>query len=202
MRSSSPGWSFAAGPRGSLRRTANSRCRDRTHSPAIPSTWAVSLIGAGAAVAGGRLWIGLLFLAFFIWAYRGPMAREGRQAGGALRRRLQALPQCRSRLPATGDAVPSTGGNRPRPDPLLPCPLRAATANGKRRWEGRPRWGCWRSRRPASSGSRHPLIGNGPTGPWLQPPPVRGRSTPYSRTPSPPPPPGAASVPPGHCPSP
>ena len=34
------------------------------------------VIGAGAAVAGGRIWIGLVFLAFFIWAYRGAMARE------------------------------------------------------------------------------------------------------------------------------
>lgn len=34
------------------------------------------VIGAGAVVAGGRAWIGVVFLAFFICAYRGPMARE------------------------------------------------------------------------------------------------------------------------------
>ena len=34
------------------------------------------VIGMGAAVAGGRVWIGAVFLAFFIWAYRGPLARE------------------------------------------------------------------------------------------------------------------------------
>lgn len=34
------------------------------------------VIGVGATVAGGRIWIGLVFLAFFIWTYRGTMARE------------------------------------------------------------------------------------------------------------------------------
>lgn len=34
------------------------------------------VIGVGAAFAGGRTWIGAVFLAFFIWAYRGTMARE------------------------------------------------------------------------------------------------------------------------------
>ena len=34
------------------------------------------VIGAGAVVAGGRLWIGAVFLAFFAWTYREKMARE------------------------------------------------------------------------------------------------------------------------------
>ena len=34
------------------------------------------VIGTGAVVAGGRLWIGAVFLAFFVWAYRDKMTRE------------------------------------------------------------------------------------------------------------------------------
>ncbi len=32
--------------------------------------------GIGGAVAGGRLWFGLLFVAFFAWMYGGTMTRE------------------------------------------------------------------------------------------------------------------------------
>ncbi len=39
------------------------------------------VIGVGAAVAGGRIWIGVVFLAFFIWAYRGTMVRETGRLG-------------------------------------------------------------------------------------------------------------------------
>lgn len=34
------------------------------------------VIGAGAVVAGGRPWIGAVFLAFYAWAYREAMTRE------------------------------------------------------------------------------------------------------------------------------
>ena len=60
------------------------------------------VIGVGAAVAGGRIWIGVVFLAFFIWAYRGPMAREGARLeerfGEAYRRYRGAVPAFLPRL--------------------------------------------------------------------------------------------------------
>ena len=60
------------------------------------------VIGVGAAVAGGRVWIGLVFLAFFIWAYRRPMVREsGRlegRFGEAYRRYRDAVPAFLPRL--------------------------------------------------------------------------------------------------------
>ena len=34
------------------------------------------VIGVGAVVAGGRLWIGAVFLAFFVWTYGAKMTRE------------------------------------------------------------------------------------------------------------------------------
>ena len=34
------------------------------------------LIGTGAVIAGGRLWLGLVFLAYFVWIYGSTMARE------------------------------------------------------------------------------------------------------------------------------
>ena len=34
------------------------------------------VIGVGAVVAGGRLWIGAVFLAFYVWAYGEKMTRE------------------------------------------------------------------------------------------------------------------------------
>ena len=60
------------------------------------------VIGVGAAVAGGRIWIGVVFLGFFIWAYRGPMAREGARLeerfGEAYRRYRGAVPAFLPRL--------------------------------------------------------------------------------------------------------
>ena len=34
------------------------------------------LIGTGAGIAGGRPWLGLVFLAYFAWVYGSTMARE------------------------------------------------------------------------------------------------------------------------------
>ena len=34
------------------------------------------VVGIGGAVAGGRLWFGLFFVAFFAWMYGGTMTRE------------------------------------------------------------------------------------------------------------------------------
>ena len=88
------------------------------------------VIGAGAAVAGGRLWIGLLFLAFFIWAYRGPMAREGRRLeehfGDAYRRYRNAVPAF----------LPRVTRYRP-PAETVPVPTRFSLARygRNREWE-------------------------------------------------------------------
>ena len=60
------------------------------------------VIGVGAGVAGGRIWIGLVFLAFFIWAYRGAMARESdrleERFGEGYRRYRHAVPAFVPRL--------------------------------------------------------------------------------------------------------
>ena len=60
------------------------------------------VIGGGAAVAGGRMWMGAVFLAFFAWAYRRTMAREsGRleeRFGEGYRRYRNAVPPFLPRL--------------------------------------------------------------------------------------------------------
>ena len=88
------------------------------------------IIGVGAAVAGGRIWIGLLFLAFFIWAYRGPMARENDRLeehfGEAYRRYRDAVPAFLPRVPPY----------RPPPE-TAPVPTRFSLARyvRNREWE-------------------------------------------------------------------
>lgn len=60
------------------------------------------VIGGGAAVAGGRMWIAVIFLAFFVCAYRGTMAHErGRleaRFGEEYRRYRAAVPPFLPRL--------------------------------------------------------------------------------------------------------
>lgn len=54
------------------------------------------VIGAGGVVAGGTLWFGLLFLAFFAWMYGKTMTRESRaladRFGAAYRHYRDAVP--------------------------------------------------------------------------------------------------------------
>ena len=135
------------------------------------------VIGVGAAVAGGRIWIGVVFLAFFIWAYRGPMAREGARLeerfGEAYRRYRGAVPAFLPRLtPYRPTAAPTA----------VPTRFSLARYVRNREWEA----ALGRGGRDGASGPQ----GGGPprvTGLAIGPLP-------------PPPPPGAASVPPGHCP--
>lgn len=88
------------------------------------------VIGAGAVVAGGRIWIGVAFLAFFALAYRETMAREvGRLAerfGDGYRRYRDAVPAFLPRLTPY----------RPPPD-TAPAPTRFSLAryNRNREWE-------------------------------------------------------------------
>ena len=87
-------------------------------------------IGTGAAVAGGRIWIGLVFLAFFIWAYRGPMARES----GRLEERFGDAYRCyRDAVPAF---LPRVTPYRPSTD-TGPVAMRFSLARyvRNREWE-------------------------------------------------------------------
>ena len=60
------------------------------------------VIGVGAVVAGGRAWIGVVFLAFFVWAYRGAMMRENTRLedrfGDGYRSYRRAVPAFMPRL--------------------------------------------------------------------------------------------------------
>lgn len=88
------------------------------------------VIGVGAAVAGGRIWIGTVFLAFFIGAYRGPLARES----GRLEERFgQAYRRYRDAVPAF---LPRVTPYRPPPD-TGPFPARFSLARylRNREWE-------------------------------------------------------------------
>ena len=88
------------------------------------------IIGVGAAVAGGRVWIGLVFLAFFIWAYRGPMVRES----GRLQEHFGEAYRCyRDAVPAF---LPRLTPYRPTVAPT-PAPTRFSLARyvRNREWE-------------------------------------------------------------------
>ena len=69
------------------------------------------VIGAGGVVAGGVLWFGLPFLAFFAWTYTSTMAREARaladRFGAAYRHYRDAVPAL----------LPRPGRYRPPPGP-------------------------------------------------------------------------------------
>ena len=88
------------------------------------------VIGVGAVVAGGRIWIGAVFLAFFTWTYRGAMAREsGRleeRFGERYRRYRQAVPVF----------VPRLTPYRPTPE-AVPAPARFSLSRyvRNREWE-------------------------------------------------------------------
>ncbi len=88
------------------------------------------VIGVGAAFAGGRIWIGAVFLAFFGLAYRGPMARESRRLeerfGDGYRRYRDAVPAFLPRLTPF----------RPRTE-TTPAPTRFSLARylRNREWE-------------------------------------------------------------------
>ena len=60
------------------------------------------VIGVGTVVAGGRIWIGVAFLAFFAWTYRGTMARESARLeerfGDGYRRYRNGVPAFLPRL--------------------------------------------------------------------------------------------------------
>lgn len=88
------------------------------------------VIGVGAAVAGGRMWIGGVFLAFFIWAYQGPVARES----GRLEERFgEGYRRYRGAVPAF---LPRLTPYRPAAD-AAPVPTRFSLARymRNREWE-------------------------------------------------------------------
>lgn len=74
------------------------------------------LIGAGAVIAGGRPWLGLVFLAYFGWVYGSTMAREtdelAARFGEDYRRYRQSVPVFLPRLapfrPGTAHAAGRT----------------------------------------------------------------------------------------------
>ena len=79
------------------------------------------LMGAGAVVAGGRPWLGLVFIAYFAWVYGSTMARETRELeerfGDAYRRYQESVPVFLPRLtpfrPAAGPATRGGTGFSP-----------------------------------------------------------------------------------------
>ena len=74
------------------------------------------VIGAGAVIAGGRPWLGLVFLAYFAWVYGSTMARESAELaavfGDSHRRYRESVPVFLPRLrpfrPVPGDAPAET----------------------------------------------------------------------------------------------
>ena len=74
------------------------------------------LIGAGAVVAGGRPWLGLVFLGYFAWVYGSTMARETGELearfGDDYRRYRRSVPALVPRptrfRPAGGDDATAT----------------------------------------------------------------------------------------------
>ena len=74
-------------------------------------------IGTGAAVAGGRAWLGLVFLAYFAWVYGSTMARETgvleERFGDDYRRYRESVPALLPRLapfrPGDGRGTGSAG---------------------------------------------------------------------------------------------
>lgn len=86
------------------------------------------IIGAGATFAGGRIWIGVVFLAFFVWAYRGTMAREE----GRLEERFgEAYRRYRGSVPVF---LPRFTPYRPPPE-TTPTPFSLARYIRNREWE-------------------------------------------------------------------
>ena len=74
------------------------------------------LIGAGAVIAGGRMWLGPVFLAYFAWIYGSTMARESGELeerfGDGYRRYRESVPVFLPRLtpfrPAAARGVAGT----------------------------------------------------------------------------------------------
>ncbi|MDE2653017.1 MAG: isoprenylcysteine carboxylmethyltransferase family protein [Gemmatimonadota bacterium] len=79
------------------------------------------LIGAGAVIAGGRPWLGLLFLAYFAWVYGSTMVRETGELeerfGDGYRRYKESVPAFLPRLtrfrPAAGQPMRGETGFSP-----------------------------------------------------------------------------------------